>query len=282
MELEWTRFRAVSSSPPMNSFNLVPKILPAVACLILAVVPTQAQVLVSDTFIHANGSFIPGGVPDTGYSPSPANILGGTYQVTGGGGGDGVFSGNAALMHNGGGVGLAMGSYNDNANLAIAADISFLNLTAPISLTGYALLGFNTAAGNGNYSPGTTRTTFTGLQVALDGNISLFLQGVETGSPIAYGGIYNPAAVSRLTYTVNTTTGAISNISFGSSLSLYSFVTTGFTQARTEYVGIGGSLGNVNNYAVFDNFTVTAVPEPSALMLALGGVALLGFRRNRK
>ena len=258
------------------------QLVSALVGLLFASAPAKAQLLVSDTFTHADGRFIPFSGTVTTYAPSPTNILGGVYVVTGGGDGDGKFLGNTGQMHNGGGVGLAMGSYNDNATLTVSADLSFLNVTVPVQISGYALLGFFSAQSTAQYNPGSARTNFTGLQVSLDGSISLYLQGTLTGSAIAYGGTYNPAAMSTLTYTVNTTTGAISNITFGASSASYSFATTGFTQARTEFVGFGGSLNNTPNWVAFDNFTVTAVPEPTAVMLAMGGMGLLGLRRRRR
>lgn len=265
----------------MKKYSIFTTALACAAGVFLAAVPLRAAILVSDNFTHANGSFISSGTTTT-YAPS-TSMLGVNYSLTGGGGGDGRFFSNTAQMHNGGGVGLAMGTYNDSDVLTLSADISFDNVTAPIQTSGYALLGFYTAASTGQYQSGLAK--FTGLRLNLDGSIQLYLQGTASGSAVAYGGTYAPATAGNLTFTISTVTGAISGISFGSSSANYTGITTtGFTVARTEFVGIGGSLNNSANWITFDNFTVTnAVPEPSTYALILGGLVLLVMvRRARK
>ncbi len=243
---------------------------------------SRAATIIADAFTVANGSFIPGGVQNTGKAPVGTNLPGGNYLVTGGGGGDGRYFSNTAEMHNGGGVAIQLGSYNDSTVLTASADISFNNVTAPVQATGYALLGFSTVAGNGNYSPSSPVPNFTGLRVNLDGSVALVVQG-SIGSAIAYGGTYTQATPQRLSYTVNTTTGAISDITFGSSTASYNFVTTGITNARTELFGIGGSVNNTQNYARFDNLLLetAAVPEPAAIGL-VAALAPLALRRRSR
>lgn len=257
----------------------------AIGASLLGAGESFGATIVSDTFTAANGVFIPFSGFETGKSPSPINLPGGTYKLTGGGGGDGDYSTNRARMHNGGGVGLQLGTYNDNAALTLSADIFFQNTTAPVQTNGYALLGYYTAASTGQYQGALPK--FTGLRLNLDGTLQLVVQGANTGSAIAFGGgTYNPATSQKLTFSVDTSTGAISGVSFGTSTSTYNFsigATTGFTAARTELVGIGGTLNNSANHVVFDNFLLenVVVPEPATIGL-IGAMVPLALRRRRQ
>lgn len=105
--------------------------------------------------------------------------------------------------------------------------------------------------------------------------------GVFRGTPVAYAGTWSASAFYRLTYSVDTTSGAIQSISLEGSTADYSspLGNSLFTDAATAYAGMyqSGEAGSI--YAVVDNFAV-AVPEPgSTAILVVGFLGLAIYRR---
>jgi hypothetical protein len=178
--------------------------------------------------VNLNGSFL--GFVDTGSgNPPPALHL---YDV-------GSSSGSASIS-----IGSA-GTYTKPAEFSIQADITTL---APSTIL---FLGFYATP------PAAGIDTFTGLTgLALDtgnGSLALVEAGV-TGTSIAFTGTYNAGAYTTLAYTVNTATGAISSVTFGSSTSHYDFSTTAFTDAATAFVAVGTKVGGPSgSCSYFDN-----------------------------
>jgi hypothetical protein len=101
-------------------------------------------------------------------------------------------------------------------------------------------------------------TGFTGLALSqADGSLSLVENGV-TKATIAYTGSFNSGTIHNLSYTIDTVTGAISNVMLGGSTSTYSFSSTAFTNAATNYVTVGNAEGGVDGTCTFvDNFIVS-------------------------
>jgi hypothetical protein len=126
---------------------------------------------------------------------------------------------------------------------------------------------------NGSYN-------FTGLNISsATGTVTLYANGVA-GSAIAYTGTFSPAVPFTVSYQVDTTTGAISNVSIPGSSSSYVFTTSAFTDAATAYAGFGMQGGTTAQGNV-DNFSVSTVPEPATVaLLALGGLMMLPRRRQ--
>ena len=152
-------------------------------------------------------------------------------------------------------------------------------------------LGFYASVGSGQYS----QNHFTGLVLDGAGNLNLvqdpndtgfFGAGSTRGTAIPYGGTFDPMQFYTLSYTVDRSTGRILDISLSGSGADYSpfYSTTLFTPAATVYAGLysSSSVGGAV-YGAFDNFSVTAVPEPStlAMLLGLAGFGLLGGMRRR-
>ncbi|MGA2031572.1 MAG: hypothetical protein ABSG68_04910 [Thermoguttaceae bacterium] len=78
-------------------------------------------------------------------------------------------------------------------------------------------------------------TNFTGVEVTPGGSLQLYVNGAASGSAVSTGITISSSTFYNLSYNVNTTTGAISNVSFaGSAVNLTG---TGFTDAATAYVG---------------------------------------------
>jgi hypothetical protein len=122
------------------------------------------------------------------------------------------------------------------------------------------------------------------------GNRSLqeYVNGATVGSAIAFVGTYSPSTATTLSYDLNTTTGAISNVSFGGSTASYTFTTPAtFLSSYTASADIGGSSGAANGFdAQFTSFSVSeiaAAPEPSEYALFLSGaLALWAVQLHRR
>ena len=129
-------------------------------------------------------------------------------------------------------------------------------------------------------SDGATSTTnFTGLVLNVEtSTLRVYSGGALQGSavsvsPISFGSLYN------LSYSVDTTSGALSSVVFNGS-SVSGLTSSAFTDAATSFVGVASYS---QSRGTFDNLVVTAVPEPSSVvMIALGGLGLvLNVRRAR-
>jgi len=184
----------------------------------------------------------------------------------------------AALMHNGGAVAITLAGKNAGAILTISAEISFDQYRPeeeapegkePMSgddiekiktsiKGGVATLGFYSEVQKKEF--GNRYNSFTGLQVGYDGSLQLYANGVASGDPVAYGGTFDPAAPTVLSFSVNTVTGTLTKVSFGASTAKYEFPTTAFTKDATAFAGFGGSLGNYLYNANFRKFEVTSEP----------------------
>jgi hypothetical protein len=136
---------------------------------------------------------------------------------------------------------------------------------------------------------------FTGLAVTNVGALQEYVDGTAVGSPEAFGGTFSAITPTTLSYVINTATGAISNVSFGSSTTAYSFQTSpSFLNADTANVEIGGGPGSDgvtdvgSTSAVFYNFeldsaqSTSSVPEPSTYALLTLGILTLAAVKIRR
>jgi hypothetical protein len=273
----------------------------------------QAQTIIQDNFTsgsHYGTAIDQQGTNSTGLAPTTdtavpgqlwQHINGAFYDSTeysnSGSSSNYFFAQNNAQFHNDASAGLSLGTSN-SGSLTLSSNVGY-NLTynsgAPAGANAFALLGFtstlNTAS---NYGP-TGTTNFTGLKVLADGSLQEVVNGSNVGTAEAYGGTFSsyltgPGTLSKLTYTIDTSTGAISNVSFGNSTTAYSFAAaSSFSNAYTANLDIGGQAANSGDTVAFTDLTLSAagssgsaVPEPSTYgMLAGGGLMLAAYLRRR-
>jgi hypothetical protein len=198
-------------------------------------------VIVQDDFKGTIGAEL------AGSSPGVANLPGGTYQtdyVNSGG----IFKafydaqGNPApdahLYDDGsspsGSVAISIasnGNYSKPTTFSIQADI------APAAVIMLGFYGTPPASGTDSL------TGFTGLAYHDGtGTLDLVEDGV-TKTSIAYTGSFNGSAYNTLKYTVDTTTGDLSNVTLTGSTSNYDFSSAAFTNSATQYAAFGTEAG---------------------------------------
>jgi len=164
-----------------------------------------------------------------GYGASNIKLTGGTAYIP------------YTYVHNNENVGISLNGYNTNTQLTVSVYV------CPQGNPCY--VGFDSALNVAN--------NFTGLEVSTTGGVSLIVNGSQVGSTIAFTGTWSSATASLLTYTVNTSTGAISNISLQGSTSTYGFTTTAFTAGATPYFSFFTPSGGA---ALFAYLTISATP----------------------
>jgi hypothetical protein len=169
------------------------------------------------------------------------------------------------------------GSYAKPTTLTISGDLKYGTIieTDGNAYRGVGLGYFSSAPnGPGAYHP------FSGLTLHSDGHLALVVDGADSGEGADYTGTFDVAAYHPLSYNIDMTTGAISNIVLdGQSKSM---TTTAFTNARTAYAGFSVSSYDVPAdgmaYGCVDNFSLTTVPEPSTIVvLTTGLLGLLAY-----
>ena len=267
----------------------------------LAAIGAHAQTIISDNFNeYGTGNAYGSGGTLVGVTPDVANLPGGTWQqangytwavpaIQGQGWYSNPFSESIAnTQANGTGFGISIasnGSYVEPSQLSISADLS-------IETNGQALA--QNVLDLGFYAAGTTFSAysypipnFTGLSIDEAGDLTLLVNGAAVGSPVAYVGTFNPAALSTLSYDVNTTAGTISNISFQGSTADYSSLEGGsglFSASNIAYAGVYASGGPNDNGSATGNFVVAgaAVPEPGTYAMLASGVLALGAYQYRR
>lgn len=274
----------------------------ATACLSLITIGVlslgpcaRAQTIISDTFTGGgNGTTLIGRMPET-------DLPGGAWlKATG----QGSWSTTTNAILNGGygnplpgsfgnfqsasAVSLASaGTYVKPTRLTISADLSPKDVVGPASDGRGIALGFFSAVGDGQQF---SQNFFTGLVLDSAGNLNLvsdpnptdfFNAGSTKLSPVAFGGTFDTNAFHRLSYDVNTVTGAVSNIRLGASTADYSSLSAPlFTDAATAFAGMYESSAVGTGLSALDNFLVV-VPEASTMALGLlTGAGLLGLRRR--
>jgi polysaccharide biosynthesis protein PslG len=156
------------------------------------------------------------------------------------------------------------GGYTKPDTLTISADVCIV--TASGSATPWVALGFYDAlqAASGGFL--SSITNFTGVLLAYDGSLSLYNDGsLVATSTVAFGGTFQRDQYHTLTYTVNTTTGAISGLTLSGSTANYAALMAAgapFSDAKTAYAGMGVAADSTSYRGVgrFKNFSLNEVP----------------------
>jgi hypothetical protein len=121
------------------------------------------------------------------------------------------------------------------------------------------------------------------LELDSFGNLSLIVNGSVSGSPIGFvGGTFANNVPTTVSYDVDTTTGAISNVAVQGSTADYSAFdsTTAFT--GLGWAGLENAGGANENSAFVSNFQVGAIPEPGTYAMLASGVMALGAYQYRR
>jgi hypothetical protein len=216
----------------------------------------------------------------SGLEVCPTNLPGGNWQhltgaffgsmeftgsMHGVNGGDRTASTGFVGFRHSSAVGIPLGAYNTGC-LHFSSSVGFV-LTGSASLSdtdSYILVGFGPHVNPGaNYGP-SALTNYTGLAVVgPSGALQDYVNGTPVGDPIPFQGAYSPFSSTLLSYTIDTATGAISDVSFSGSKANYSFpVPKSFSHSYTNAVEIGGSTGG-NNWATLSSFLLRSTGPAS-------------------
>jgi len=233
------------------------------AAVVLEAAICQAQTtIVQDSFTASDGTALVGRSPDV-------DLPGSMYVAHGGAWERDIVGGNATL---GADAGLDLsiasaGSYTKPTTMTISATINLGTVGgSDFSFRGIGL-GFNSTLVDPNAYPTGDALSFqhfTGLVVNPSGSVRLYGYGDYEGTLVAnttvdtvIGSFATPGGNHSVRYTVDTTTGGISNI-YLDSAAVTAPSTTLFTDAATAYAGFnaqsnsGGSLGKVDNFTLYD------------------------------
>ena len=207
--------------------------------------PTPSPVIVKDLFQEDINAQEYQNINLVGTKPKPVDLPGVAWQMATG---DGTYEmlltspgemGCLAYLNCAASAALNLasnGAYVKPKVMTLSGDLSF-NTDLGTSATGFAVLGFYSAL-SGEHT-GNVLANFTGLVLFEDGSVQLVEKGTLAGTPVKFTGKYDSVQPATLTYSIDTVTGAISNISLAGSKSTYAFKTAAFTPEATAYVGIG-------------------------------------------
>jgi len=229
-------------------------VLPLLAAFVAAVgligamaVPAQALVVIYDTFTATDGTSSQGWTPDVTDLPGGTWAVGGYYSTQ--------IQDNAIYLGPDQGATITLassGTYVKPSVMTISADLKLGTCTT------YGMgLGYNSTAMN--TSGGSDWNTFTGLQLKGNGSL-VFNHNNSLSTAVAWSGAaFDPNAYYNLTYTIDTTTGALSGIQLQGSSADYSSLitaagTTNFTTANTAFGNIIAQGGGGGDRGWIDNF----------------------------
>lgn len=253
---------------------------PVIADIPETMAASTIQTIIQDSFSGTGGDLIAGRVPDG------TNLPGGSWQVdqyNRNGTGSAKIStteGNvipSMLLSCGGNSSVAgavsissSGTYTKPAQLTIQADLHVSGMSNVTLPPHGAMLGFYA-------TPPATGTDpisgFTGLVLQMDGSLVLVESGTMV-STINYTGTFNASSFNTLSYSIDTMTGAISNVQLTGSTSNYNFTSLAFTNSATDYAAAGArnSFGR-DQRAYVDNFMVTTTVSDTVINIATNKTA---------
>jgi hypothetical protein len=278
-----------------------------VALSAIGMTAASAQTIISDDFANVtNGDPIDGREPDLKDLPGStySDIDDSLYGNTSAGDPAPDVTGKQGLSNEE--ISLSGGLYVPPSTFTVSLDLSPQDIgsggnisvdASPVYANGVGL-GFFTSNPN-VFGPGEGfgASGFTGLVLDSSGDLSFVSElptslahlGLTGSSQIAYQGAtaFNPDDFYKLSYTVDTITGDISDISLSGSTADYSSLETAsdglFTKVNTASVGLYGIGESGGDYGSYDNLLVAGTPEPGTCALMLGSLgALLAFARLRR
>ncbi len=279
-------------------FTLLATVVASLSIAPFCSVAGANNIIVSDGFSGANGASVNGRTPDGFDLPGTtwaSQSQGGTaYPMA-----IASSTGNPAPSVNtnfndAAGISIASAnSYTEPSVLTISGDLNMGNIVGGgLSYNVYGMgLGFwNTLPASG----GTSSSGFTGITLDPYGDLTFINNGTASAtakaaapsSAIVVGGYIT--GFNTLTYSINTGTGAITQLTFdGTDLTSAFSGLTAFTPSVATLAGFyGNSPYSVSENGYVDNFavsTTSAVPEPATLGLCLvGGIGLLLVGQKRK
>lgn len=156
------------------------------------------------------------------------------------------------------------GSYTKPSVLKISAEVYMVTVSGGVSP--WITLGFYDAIQSVDGGILSSKTNLTGVVLNYDGSLGLYDDGVlVSGSTVAFGGTFQRSQYYTLTYTVNTTSGAISGLSLSGSTADYTALMSAgapFTDAKTAYAGMGAAsdVTTLRGSGRFRNFSLEAMP----------------------
>jgi hypothetical protein len=242
--------------------------------------PNEARnAAIFDSFGGKNGERIDGRTPDK------ANAPGGKWSIVGNANPSVKASKrpdeyNIPMMElTGGAIAIpisSQGSYTKPKQFTISAEIMGVIGTPRVGLGFYSALPARPDKKAGTKGDIESKN-FTGLIMLAsgsgdDGALTLFQNGKEK-QRVKYTGKFDPNELHRLSYDVDTTSGAISNVRLTGSSSDYSaFNSTAFTDAATAYAAVGWvrvlpgdyfiRLCKVHNFAFGEKLVPPPLPTP--------------------
>ena len=239
--------------------------------LALSAHAATAALVISESFDRTDGTSA------NGLSPNGANLPGNTFTVQTNR--TSVISSNTLQIGPDNSVSIDLGTYFSGP-LSLSADLSIGNLITNTATNRGIALGFNT-------SPSGSHNTFVGLRLTPDSKL-VFQQGAGPGSASVLATVDVSTTGSTfysLSYDVNATTGALSNIALSGTgndaLDFSSIYTASgnqnyFSGYSSLSVFAGGSAagqtGYVDNLTLSDSSPEAGVPEPATLALVTGGL----------
>ncbi|MGC9260659.1 MAG: hypothetical protein ACP5I8_11380 [Phycisphaerae bacterium] len=255
-----------------------------------------STVIVSDGFSGTNGANINGRTPDGADLPGSAWTVAqnaSAYPMT-----IDTSVGNPAPSANtnfndAAGISIASANgYIEPAVLTISADLNMGTITGGgLSYNVYGVgLGFwNALPASGSNAvtgfTGVTMDPYGDLTFINNGTASATAKAAAPSSATVVGGYIS--GFNTLTYSINTGTGAITQLTFDGTDLTSAF--SGLTAFTPSVATLSGFFGNdpysASDNGYVDNFSVSttsAVPEPAAICLfAVGGMGLLLVGRKR-